>query len=43
MTVMPPSDERAILVPNAGSSSIKFCIFRLCGGQAVRDLRVLQA
>ena len=32
-------DDRAILVLNAGSSSIKFCIFRLVDGQAVRDLR----
>ncbi len=31
--------ERAILVLNAGSSSIKFCLFRLQGSRAVRDLR----
>jgi acetate kinase len=37
--VMAARDERAILVLNAGSSSIKFCIFRLVDGQAVRDLR----
>lgn len=30
---------RAILVLNAGSSSIKFCVFRLAGAAAVRDLR----
>ena len=30
---------RAILVLNAGSSSIKFCVFRLAGGAAARDLR----
>jgi len=30
---------RVILVLNAGSSSIKFCVFRFAGGQAVRDLR----
>ena len=36
---MPARDQRAILVLNAGSSSIKFCIFRLIDGQAVRDLR----
>ena len=29
----------AILVLNAGSSSIKFCLFRLQQGRAVRDLR----
>jgi acetate kinase len=29
----------AILVLNAGSSSIKFCLFRLQDGRAVRDLR----
>ena len=31
--------ERAVLVLNAGSSSIKFCLFRIVDGQAVRDLR----
>ena len=36
---MTAATERAILVLNAGSSSIKFCVFRLVGGQAVRDLR----
>jgi acetate kinase len=36
---MPDGGERAVLVLNAGSSSIKFCIFRLVGGQAVRELR----
>jgi acetate kinase len=36
---MPVRDQRAILVLNAGSSSIKFCIFRLVDGRAVRDLR----
>ena len=30
---------RAILVLNAGSSSIKFCVFRLAGAAAARDLR----
>jgi acetate kinase len=30
---------RAILVLNAGSSSIKFCVFRLDGRELVRDLR----
>jgi acetate kinase len=30
---------RAILTLNAGSSSIKFCVFRLAGGSLVRDLR----
>jgi acetate kinase len=30
---------RAILTLNAGSSSIKFCVFRLEGGSLVRDLR----
>jgi len=39
VTLMPARDERAILVLNAGSSSIKFCIFRLIDGQVVRDLR----
>jgi acetate kinase len=39
VTVMATREERAILVLNAGSSSIKFCIFRLVDGQAVRDLR----
>jgi acetate kinase len=32
-------DGQAILVLNAGSSSIKFCVFRLAAGAAVRDLR----
>ena len=32
-------DGQAILVLNAGSSSIKFCVFRLLAGNAVRDLR----
>jgi acetate kinase len=36
---MTGATERVILVLNAGSSSIKFCVFRLAGGQAVRDLR----
>jgi acetate kinase len=36
---MTGTSERVILVLNAGSSSIKFCVFRLAGGQAVRDLR----
>ncbi|HET7202121.1 MAG TPA: acetate/propionate family kinase [Steroidobacteraceae bacterium] len=31
--------KRAILVLNAGSSSIKFCVFRLEGAAMVRDLR----
>ena len=30
---------RAILVLNAGSSSIKYCVFQLGGGTLVRDLR----
>ncbi|HEX9208237.1 MAG TPA: acetate/propionate family kinase [Steroidobacteraceae bacterium] len=34
-----PGDGRAILVLNAGSSSIKFCVFRLAGAATVRDLR----
>jgi acetate kinase len=33
------SGERAILVINAGSSSIKFCVFRLRGDALERDLR----
>jgi acetate kinase len=31
--------EQAILVLNAGSSSIKFCVFRLAGRELLRDLR----
>jgi acetate kinase len=31
--------DSAILTLNAGSSSIKFCLFRLQAGRAVRDLR----
>ena len=33
------ADGRVVLVLNAGSSSIKFCVFRLDGAQLVRDLR----
>jgi acetate kinase len=33
------ADARAVLVLNAGSSSIKFCVFRLEGAQLVRDVR----
>jgi acetate kinase len=33
------ADGRVVLVLNTGSSSIKFCVFRLDGAQLVRDLR----
>jgi acetate kinase len=35
----PVVDGRAILVINAGSSSIKFCVFRLAASGVIRDLR----
>lgn len=34
-----PAGQQAILVLNAGSSSIKFCVFRLDSAAVVRDLR----